>query len=264
MRRPSLSGLEVFLAIAREGSLRAAAAALGIGAPAVSHRLKALEREIGVDLFVRTTRSVELTEAGRALLGRADPAFAELASAVEDARGVGRSRTGTLRLSVPWSAYRIAIAPILPAFHEAYPEIRLELSFNEALVDIVRAGFHAGIRLGDRLAPGMTAIRLTSPLAAAYSAAPAYLDAHGRPAHPRDLIGHRCIRYRFISENRFADWQFRENGEIFAVDPPSSLVFDNFQAVVQAACEGHGIGWSLHALIADELAAGTLETVLDP
>lgn len=264
MRRLPLSGLEAFLAIARAGSLRRAALTLGIGAPAVSHQLKKFEQEIGVDLFARTTRSIELTEAGRVLLKEADPAFGALTGAIEAARGVGRSRTGTLRLTLPWSAYKIAIAPRLGAFRKAHPEVRLEFSFDEALVDVVREGFHAGIRLGDRLAPGMTAVRLTPPLKAAYSAAPSYLEVRGRPRHPRDLLNHSCLRYRFISTNRIADWQFREEGQLFTVDPPPSLVFNSFQSVVQAACGGHGIGWSLRAVVEEELASGALETVLDP
>lgn len=256
-------GIEIFLAIVRQGSLRSAAKSLGMGAPAVSYRLKTLERELGVNLLVRTTRSIELTDAGRALLKRAGPAFAQIDEAIAEAREAGRAKTGTLRLTLPWSAYRIAIEPVLAEFQAQYPDVRLELSFDEALVDIVGNGFHAGIRLGDRLADGMVATRLTSPLQAALSASPAYLDRHGHPQHPRDLLVHKCIRYKFISANRIADWQFSENGQTFAVDPAASLVFDSFQSVVQAAREGLGIGWSLRAVIEPDLGVGTLQTVLD-
>jgi len=264
MQRLPIHGLDVFLKIAREGSLRAAARSLGLGASGVSHQLKRLEEEIGVALFARTTRSIELTPAGRALLDGAGPGMAEIAAAIEAARGVGRARSGTIRLTVPWSAYKIAIAPTIGAFQRAYPGVRLDLSFEEAFVDVVREGFDAGIRLGDQLAPGMVAVRLTPPLKGAFTASPAYLDAHGRPRHPRELLEHRCIRYRFISTNRIADWQFRDGGQLITVDPPAPLVFDSFQSVVQAACDGHGIGWSLRAVVADELAAGVLESVLDP
>jgi len=258
-----IHGLEVFLAIARDGSLRAAARSLGLAPSAVSHRLKKLEREIGVDLFARTTRSIELTQAGRTLLRDAGPMIAGLAAAIEGARGVGRARSGTLRLTLPWSAYKIAIAPVIGTFHDAYPDIRLELSFDEALVDVVRDGFHAGIRLGDRLTPGMVAVRLTPSLKGAFTATPGYLDAHGRPEHPRDLLVHKCLRYKFISTNRIADWQFWDDGQLIVVDPPAFLVINSFQSVVQAACDGHGIGWSLRAVVADELASGALESVLD-
>ena len=229
MKRTPISGLEVFLAIARHGSLRSAAQALGLGSPAVSQQLKAFERQVGVDLFTRTTRSVELTEAGGALLNRAGPAFSDIRDAIEEAREVGQAKVGKLRLTLPWSAYKIVFEPVLGEFRAAYPEIQLEFSFDEALVDVVQNGFHAGIRLGNRLTPGMIAFRLTPALREAYSAAPAYLSTHRRPAHPRDLITHQCIRYRFVSAQRIADWNFQEAGEAFTVDPPASFVFDGFR-----------------------------------
>ncbi len=263
MKRVPVSGLEVFLAIARHGSLRSAAQALGLGSPAVSQQLKAFERQIGVDLFTRTTRSVVLTQAGSALVNRAGPAFSDIRDAMEEARGIGQAKVGNLRLTLPWSAYKIVFEPVLGEFRELHPGIRLEFSFDEALVDVVQNGFHAGIRLGNRLTPGMIAARLTPRLREAYSASPSYLDACGRPAHPRELIDHHCIRYRFVSAQRIADWNFQEAGETFTVDPPEGLVFDGFQAVVQAACAGHGIGWSLRAVVERELAGGILEPVLD-
>lgn len=263
MKRVSVSGLEVFLMIARRGSLRAAGKALGIGPPAVSHQLKAFERHLGVDLFARTTRSLELTEAGAALFKRAGPAFADIKDALEDARGIGDAERGVLRLTLPWSAYKIVIEPVLSRFRLAYPDIQLDMSFDEALVDVVHEGFHAGIRLGDQLAPGMVAFRLTRPLQAAYSASPSYLNAHGRPKHPDELTQHDCIRYKFVTTQRIADWQFRQDGERFTVEPGAALIFDNFQAVVNAACNGHGIGWSLRAVVETELRSGRLESVLD-
>jgi len=136
MTRTPISGIEVFLAIVREGSLRAAARSLGVGAPAVSHQLKALERRIGVDLLVRTTRSIELTDAGRALLAGAAPAFEEIIDAIEGTREIGKSNTGTLRLTLPRSAYKMIIAPVLADFQAQYPDVCLDLSIDEGLVDI--------------------------------------------------------------------------------------------------------------------------------
>ena len=264
MTRAPISGIEVFLAIVREGSLRAAARSLGIGAPAVSHQLKALERRIGVDLMVRTTRSIELTDAGRTLLAGAAPAFMEISGAIEGARVIGKSNAGTLRLTLPRSAYKILIAPVLADFQARYPDVCLDLSINEGLVDIVREGFHAGFRLGDRLTTNMVAVRLTGPLTPCYSAAPSYLSAFGRPNHPRDLLNHKCVRYKFVTAKRIWDWQFVEDGQIKTVDPPTRLIFDSMQSVMQAVRDGHGIGWSLRAVIEDDLQAGALETVLDP
>lgn len=263
MSRVPLTGIEVFLAIARQGSLRGAARELGLVPSAVSHQLKAFETRIGVDLFVRSTRSVELTAAGEALRDRADHAYADLAAAVDDAQRAGRSRTGRLRLTLPWSAYRIVILPVLDRFLRRFPEIDLDLSMEESLVDIVREGYHAGIRLGDRLTPGMVALRLTPPLRAAYSATPGYFRERGRPDHPRDLVEHTCIRYRFRSSNQLADWEFQDGGDVYAVEVGAPLAVDSFQAVAEAACAGYGIGWTLRAVVEDDLAAGRLETVLD-
>lgn len=264
MARVPISGIEVFLAIVQEGSLRAAARSLGVGAPAVSHQLKALERRLGVDLMVRTTRSLELTEAGRTLLAGTAPALRQITEAVEGTRAIGGSTTGTVRLTMARSVYKLIIAPVLGEFQARYPDVCLEMSINEGLVDIVREGFHAGFRLGNRLTTGMVAVRLTGPLMPCYSAAPAYLAVHGRPRHPRDLLHHKCVRYKSVTARRVWDWQFVEDGQVKTVDPPTRLVFDSMQSVMKAVRAGHGIGWSLRAVIANDLRAGTLETVLDP
>lgn len=264
MTRAPISGIEVFLAIVREGSLRAAARSLGVGAPAVSHQLKALERKIGVDLLVRTTRSIELTDAGRRLLVGAAPAFKEIVEAIEGTRAIGKSNSGTLRLTLPRSAYKMIIAPVLADFQACYPDVCLDLSINEGLVDIVKDGFHAGFRLGDRLTKDMVAVRLTGPLTPCYSAAPSYLAAFGRPTHPRDLLNHRCVRYKFVTAKRIWDWQFVEEGQTKSVDPATRLVVDDMETLRQALRDGQGIGWSLRAVIEDDVQAGALETVLDP
>ncbi len=263
MIRPPIHGIEVFLAIVREGSLRAAAKSLGVGAPAVSHQLKALEENMGVDLLFRTTRSIELTEAGQVLLDSAAPAYRDIIYAVKKTRELSKSTKGTLRLTLPRSAYTTVVAPVLERFQSAYPDITLDISLHEGLVDIVREGFHAGIRLGDLLAPNMIAVRLTEPLIPAFSAAPSYLAKHGRPNHPRDLLNHKCIRYKRTTANRVAEWHFTEDGHAKTIDPPSRLIFDTIQGVVEAAIDGHGIGWSMRSTVEEPLRAGALESVLD-
>jgi len=264
MAREFIGSIEVFLTIVREGSMRAAARALGVGAPTVSHQLKALEQKLGVDLLVRTTRSIELTEAGRTLLAGTGPAFQEISDAIEGARTIGKSTTGTLRLTMPISAYRIIISPVLAEFQARYPDVKLDFSINEGLVDIVRDGFHAGFRLGGRLTQDMVAVRLTEPLLPCYFSTPSYLQTFGRPVHPRDLLNHSCVRYKYITANRIQDWQFIEDGQTKSVEAPATIVFDGMEAVRQAVCDGLGIGWSLRAIIEHGIQAGTLETVLDP
>lgn len=264
MERAPVHGIEVFLTIVREGSLRAAAAALGVGAPAVSSQLKALEEKMGVGLLHRTTRSIELTDAGRVLFEAAAPAYRDMIYAVKKTQEVGTSTKGTLRLSLSRGAYVTAVAPVLEKFQTDNPGITLELSLNEGLTDIIREGFHAGIRLGDILSPDMVAVRLTPSLVPAFSAAPSYLVRFGRPEHPRDLLDHRCIRYKLPTAKKVADWHFTEEGQDKVIDPPARLVFDHIMGVIQAARDGHGVGWSLRTTIADYLASGDLETILDP
>lgn len=244
--------------------MRAAARALGVGAPAVSLQLKALEEKMGVSLIFRTTRSIELTDAGRVLFDTAAPAYRDMVYAVKKTRDLGKSTTGTLRLSLSRGAYITAVAPILEKFQSDNPGISLDISLYEGLSDIIRERFHAGIRLGDVLSPEMVAVRLTPPLSTAFSAAPSYLDRHGRPEHPRDLLNHWCIRYRFSTANKIADWYFTEDGQDKIIEPPTRLIFDNVIGVIQAAREGHGIGWSLRTTMDDHLKSGELETILDP
>lgn len=258
-----VSGLEVFLAIAEQRSLRGAAATLGVRPPAISYRLKALEDQIGVTLFTRTTRSVQLTDAGRALLKRVRPAMAEVGEAMEEARGMGKARKGTIRLTLPYIAYELAIAPALAAFQKKFPEVELDLSFNEAFVDIVAEGFHAGVRMGDHIHEDMIAVRLTPPLKVVYFASPGYLERHGRPEQPEDLLRHNCIRYRYIGSRRIAEWQFSGAEGIISVDVKGGLIVNSTNALIHAARSGLGIGWLFRANIDDDLRSGRLVSVLD-
>ena len=263
MSRLPVNGLEVFLAIAKHGSLRGAAEALGVRSPAVSYQLKSLEDRIGAALFIRTTRSVQLTDAGRSLLARARPAMTELAEAFEDARMSGVARRGTLRLTLPYVAYQIAIAGRLAAFQSRFPEIELELSFNEAFVDIASEEFHAGVRLGDHIREDMIAVRIGPPLQEVFFAAPSYLNGHGRPERPRDLLRHNCIRYRYISSKRIAQWQFHGAEGLTTIDVKGSLIVNSTNALVSSARDGIGIGWLFRPNIEDDLRDGKLESVLD-
>ena len=154
MERLPVTGIEIFLAIVREGSLRAAARSLGMGAPAVSYQLKALEQRLGVALMVRSTRSIELTEAGRTLLRGVEPAFRDLRDSIESSREAGRAKTGTLRLTLPRSALKICILPVLAEFQALYPDICLDFSINEGLADVVKEGFHGGHPAGRHRCPG--------------------------------------------------------------------------------------------------------------
>lgn len=262
MERIPVHAIEVFLTIVREGSMRAAAEVLGVGAPAVSLQLKSLEERLGIDLLVRTTRRVELTEAGHTLFDAAAPAHRDMTYAIKKTQEMAKSTTGTLRLSMSRGAYIAAISPILSAFLSANPGINLNISWNEELVDIVRRGDHAGIRMGDVLTPEMIAVRITPPIKSAFFAAPSYLEAHGRPQRPGDLLKHNCIRHRLPTSGALREWWVSEGGQDKRIDPPARLTFDSAAGVIQSAREGHGIGWSMHATMKDHIKTGELKTLL--
>lgn len=262
MERVPTHGIEVFLTIVREGSMRAAADALGIGAPAVTLQLKALEERLGIELFFRTTRSVKLTGAGKVLFDAAAPAHRDLAYAIKKTREMAQSTSGTLRLSLSRGAYIAALAPVLDGFLAKHPGISLDISWNEELVDIVREGFHAGIRMGDMLAQDMIAVRITEPIKSAFFASPSYLETHGTPKKPRDLLDHRCVRHRLPTSGALREWWILEDGQKKQIDPPARIVFDSAGGVIQAARDGHGIGWSMKVTMEDHLKTGELQSVL--
>lgn len=262
MRLP-LATLEVFAAIARHGSLRGAADALGLKPSTVSHQLKSLEAQLGTALFIRTTRSISLTEAGRALIRGAGPAFEQLSEAVESARSTGHAARGSLKLAMPEFVYHLVVSPALTAFCAAYPEIEVELSLTDALSDILGEELHAGFRLGDRIAQDMVAVRMTPPLALTVAASPGYLSARGTPKTPGELLHHRGIRYRFPSSGRLAPWRFRtEQGEI-TVEAQGNLITNALPASVDLAMQGAGLIYTFRDYVAEQIAAGALRPVLE-
>ncbi|NOD95331.1 LysR family transcriptional regulator [Ruegeria sp. HKCCD4884] len=262
MRLP-LATLEIFTAIARHGSLRAAADALGIKPSTVSHQLKSLEDQLDTALFIRTTRSISLTEAGRALIRGAGPAFDQLSEAVESARSTGHAARGTLKLAMPDFAYHLYVSPILNSFCAKFPEIELELSLTDALSDILGEELHAGFRLGDRVAQDMVAVRLTQPLQLAVSASPHYLTARGTPMDPRDLLEHNCIRYRFQSSGQIAPWRFEAKEGPYSVQVQGNLITNTLPASVDLAKRGLGLVYTFGAFVAAEIRAGHLKPVLE-
>ncbi len=261
MRLP-LATLEIFAAIARHGSLRAAADALGIKPSTVSHQLKTLEDQLGTALFIRTTRSVTLTEAGRALIRGAGPAFEQLADAVESARTTGHAARGALKLAMADHVYDLYIAPRLNAFCDAYPEIELELSITDALSELVAEGLHAGFRIGDKIAQDMIAVRITPPLALTVAASPEYLARRGAPKHPRDLLNHACIRYRFHTSGRIAPWNFHAADGDYSVDVTGNLIVNTLPATLDLTRRGLGLAYTFRDICAEDFERGALAPIL--
>src|SRR5947207_9184602 len=208
-----LDDLNAFFAVARAGGFRDGARAGGMSASGLSEAVRRLEAQLGVRLLNRTTRSVVPTEAGQRLLERLTPALTEVEAALDVVNGFRDSPAGTLKLNVPVSAARLVLPHIVSPFLAAYPDIRLEVIAEENFVDVLAAGCDAGIRYDERLEQDMIAVPIgprTQRFAAA--ASPAYLDLHGRPEHPRDLIHHACLRGRF-SSGAMTTWEFERDGE---------------------------------------------------
>src|SRR6516225_5152173 len=216
VRQGALEGVEAFLRVARHRSFRRAAAELGVTPSAISQAVRALEGRVGAALFLRTTRSVGLTEAGERFLSRAKPAFEELVAASEVARKLGERPAGRLRLSVPRAVVPILLEPLIASFCQAYPEVEVEIAASEELIDLAAGGFDAGIRLGQFIAADMVAVRLTPPFRLVIVGHPAYLARAGRPKRPDDLRRHACVRFR-RSSGSLALWSFNDGGRAIEV-----------------------------------------------
>jgi DNA-binding transcriptional LysR family regulator len=233
----------------------------------LSEAVRRLETQLGVRLLHRTTRSVAPTEAGKGLLERLRPALAEVEGALDVVNRFRERPAGTLRLNVPMSASRLVLPAIVPPFLAAYPEIRLEVLTDESFIDVLAAGCDAGIRYDERLEQDMIAVPIGPRVQRfATAASPAYLDLHGRPQHPRDLLAHACLRGRFASGNMPA-WEFEKDGETVRVEPTGPLVVRMGGAsdlAVDAAVAGCGIVALFEDWIRPQLDSGALEAVLEP
>jgi DNA-binding transcriptional LysR family regulator len=265
--KPEIWDISAFLAVARAGGFREAARAGDISSSALSDAVRRLEAELGVRLLNRTTRSVVPTEAGRGLMERLGPAFGEINAALQHVRSFGDRAAGTLKLNVPVSTARLVLPRIVPSFLSTYPDIKLEIATDESFVDIIAAECDAGIRYDERLEQDMIAVPI-GPRIQRYAsgASPAYLAAHGRPEHPRDLLSHACIRGRFAGR-AISAWEFEREGEVVRVDPPGPLVVQaggGTDLGVAAAIAGTGIVQLFEDWLRPHFESGQLAPVLEP
>lgn len=254
------------LAVAQARGFRDAARTVGSSASTLSEAVRRLEARLGVRLLHRTTRSVVPTEAGTRLIERLAPALGEVKAAL-DVVNLFRDRpAGTLKLNVPVSAARLVLPPILPGFLAAYPDIQVEIVAEDGFVDMVASGCDAGIRYDERLEQDMIAVPIGPRVQRfATAAAPAYLDARGRPDHPRDLLDHACLRGRFSSGALTSPWEFERDGEVIRIEPQGPLIAGVAGAVellVDVAVAGGGIIYLFEDWLAPALGSGTLEAVL--
>ncbi|UCV02556.1 LysR family transcriptional regulator [Dechloromonas denitrificans] len=262
MDRPSLADLQAFATVARLRSFRRAAGELHVSPSALSHTLRSLETRLGVRLLNRTTRSVSPTEAGQRLLARLAPTLQELDDALDEINSFRDSPVGTLRLNVPRAAAEYVLAPLASRFLRENPGMRLEIVIDDSLIDIVAAGFDAGVRFGERLAQDMIAVPFGPAQRFVVVASPAYLAEHGKPAAPQQLSAHRCIRIRFPNGSIYR-WEFSRGDEKIEVEVEGPLDVGEMWLMVRAAEDGVGLAYVYEQSAASALAAGRLVTVLD-
>ncbi|RAR52687.1 LysR family transcriptional regulator [Paraburkholderia unamae] len=262
VRQGALDGVEAFLSVARHRSFRKAAAELGVTPSAISQAVRVLETRIGAALFVRTTRSVGLTEAGERFLSRAKPAFEELVAASEVARDLGQRPSGLLRLSVPRAVIPILLEPLVASFCKAWPEVEVEIAASKEVVDLAAEGFDAAIRLGQFVAADMVAVPMTPPFRLIVVGSPAYFEEHRPPRHTDDLRHHACLRWR-RSSGALALWSFNDNGEALEIAVSGPFIASDFPTMLGAALEGVGLAQLPAPLAAEGLRAGKLVEVLD-
>lgn len=260
MYRPSLSDLEAVLAISRRASFRQAALDLGLSPTALSSAIGKLEAQLGVRLFNRTTRSVALSDAGRAFVDAIGPALDDISAAMQAARASQETPSGTLRINAfPEAAD--TIAPLVLTFLRRYPDVHVDLVTEGRLVDIVADGFDLGLRAQNLVPSDMIAVPLGPPRRHAVVGAPAYFERHPMPRTPPDLLAHRCIRIRLPNGALFR-WPFEKSGETHLLDVTGPFTLDEFHLARTAVLDGIGLGLFLEPTIAPDLAAGTLLPVL--
>ena len=257
-----LTGLTVFLTVAEYRSFTRAAEALEVSTTAVSKAVQQLEKRNGVVLFQRTTRTVTLTEAGTTLFQRVRPAAAEIGDALASLASSGQRPVGILRLTLSRQAMSLLVEPVIAEFSRTYPEVTLDLSLNEGVVDLASGLYDAGIRQGESVEKDMVAVRLTPELRWCVAASPAYFAHASRPRLPEDLRDHQCLIYRFVTSGQRHRWEFHVEGRDVSIEVPSRMIVDDRATLTRLAVSGLGLAYLSELEAAEELASGRLIPVL--
>lgn len=255
----SLNGFVVFVQVAETGSFVAAGRHLGVTASAVGKSIARMEDKLGVRLFHRSTRSITLTAEGHLLLERSRRILAEIEAAQLELTEATTRPSGRLRLSLPLVS--ALLLPVLGDFMRQYPEIQLELSFTDRLVDVVAEGFDAVVRLGQPTDSRLSARKL-GQFRLVTVASPAYLAQRGEPRTPAELEHHACLQYRFASSGKLEHWVMRGNAVEDGITLPTTMVCNNVETRVCFALQGLGIAWLPDFAIREALEQGTLREIL--
>lgn len=262
MKRGDFADLMAFAVIAEERSFTRAGNRLGISGSALSHAMRLLEERLDVKLLSRTTRSVAPTAAGERLLARLQPALRQVGDGLEELATEHAGPSGLVRINSHHSAAVLHVMPKLKALRKAYPGITLDLTTAEGLVDIVSAGYDAGIRNGERLAQDMVAVRIGPDYRTAVVASPEYLESAPEIKHPEDLERQSCLAYRLSTSGALLRWRFQSGVHSFDVAIQPAFITNDMDLLIDAAVAGAGVGYLLREQVAEHLASGTLVDLL--
>lgn len=260
--RINFSDLEAFVAIARAGSFRKAAAERGVSGPAMSQALRNVEEQLGMRLLNRTTRSIALTQAGETLLNHAGQAFDNIGAAVDAVQQLRNEVAGRVRINAPAPAIEFILAPLIPEFLKAYPGVSVELISDASFIDMVSAGFDAGVRFGSDIARDMIAVPIGCPLRYVIVGSPGYFEERRVPEHPKELVNYECIQFRFPGGSIF-DWSFRKGDESFELTPKGPYTVNDARHAVSAARAGIGMARVLIDYAKPDVDSGMLVQVLN-
>ncbi len=263
MPRQNVNDLLAFLAVARDKSFTKAAAKLGVSQSALSHTVRGLEARLGLRLLTRTTRSVSPTEAGERLLQTVGHRFEEIEAELESLSELRDKPAGTIRITAGEHAVNSVLSPALTKFLPRYPDIKVEITIDHALTDIVSQRYDAGVRSGEQVAKDMIAVRIGPDLRMAVVGAPSYFAKRSPPKKPQDLTDHNCINLRLPTYGGLYAWEFEKGDRELKVRVDGQLVFNGPTQMLNAALAGLGLAYVPQDLAQPHLDEGLLTRVLE-
>ena len=263
MKAAPFPQLQAFLAVARLRSFSSAARELGVSRSAVSYSVRQLEDRLRVALLTRTTRSVALTDAGRRLVETAGPGLGQALAALANAAAEPGEAVGRLRLSAPRMAVPFVINPVLPAFRARHPRVEVEVDVEDRFVDIVAEGYDAGVRLSESIERDMVQVRLTDAFRFVVVGAPSYLERHGTPEKPQDLLRHECITFRARTTGALYAWELERGRKTWRVPVRAGVVTGDREVMLSLAESGAGLAYVFEPSVQEPPRSGRLKVVLE-
>ena len=263
MARENLNDVLAFLTVARAKSFTRAAAQLGVSQSALSHTIRGLESRLGIRLLTRTTRSVSPTQAGERLLTAVGPHFAEIRAELEALSELRDKPAGAVRITAGLHATETILWPKLQPMLKKHPDIKVEITVDYGLTNIVADRYDAGVRLGEQVAKDMIAVRIGPDFRMAVVAAPSYFASRSEPRTPQELTGHNCINLRLPTYGGLYAWEFEKGDREINVRVDGQLVFNSSRQILDAALAGFGIAYLPEDTAAPHIERGRLKPILE-